>query len=257
MKDLFSTGSQLYQQARPSYPQEVFQEILKHVATKNFAWDVGAGSGQFTQLLAPYFDHIVATDISANQLQLAPYFENVSYQVQTAEKTAFTENSFDLITVAQAIHWFDFEDFYQEVYRTLKPNGVFAVIGYGMIHVEHAGINSLIQSLYFKTLKTYWDVERHYIDEKYTTIPFPFDEIPVTPLKMQYEWTAAQLLKYLSTWSAVKHYQDKNQTSPLVELAESLSHQQTELKIEFPILLRLGHLQTKASKKNKKILGIL
>lgn len=257
MKDLFSTGSQLYQQARPSYPQAVVQEILQYVPAKNFAWDAGVGSGQFTQLLAPYFDHIVATDISEQQLQLAPYFENVSYQVQAAEQTSFADKSFDLITVAQAIHWFDFEKFYKEVYRTLKPTGLLAVIGYGMIDVQHAEINRQIQMLYFETLKGYWDVERHYIDEAYTTIPFPFEEIAVTSLKMQYQWTAAQLLKYLSTWSAVKHYQDKNNASPLVALAEILSQQEADLTIEFPILLRLGRLKAKKSKRNKRILGIL
>lgn len=257
MKDLFSTGSQLYQQARPSYPKEVLQEILKHVSTQHFAWDAGAGSGQFTQLLVPYFDHIVATDISANQLQFAPYFENVSYQVQAVERTSFVEKSFDLITVAQAIHWFDFDQFYKEVYRTLKPTGIFAVIGYGMIHVEHAEINQKIRQLYFESLNGYWDIERHYVDELYQTIPFPFDEIEVEALKMQYQWTSAQLLKYLSTWSAVKRYQEKNQVSPLLDLAEILSQQQANLNIEFPILLRLGRLKVKKSKKNKKLLRLL
>lgn len=81
MKDLFSDDSLRYKQARPAYSAEIVQEILKHVPERTFAWDCGAGSGQFTQLLAPYFEHVVATDISAAQLQQAPYFENVSYQL--------------------------------------------------------------------------------------------------------------------------------------------------------------------------------
>ena len=95
-----------------------------------------SGSGQLTQLLAPHFDAVVATDISAHQLQHAPYFENVSYQVQSAEHTSFAEQSFDLITVAQAIHWFDFDGFYAEVRRTLRPEGILAVIGYGLIQLQ-------------------------------------------------------------------------------------------------------------------------
>ena len=136
MKDRFSSGSQLYQLARPSYPASLIQEILKHVVTPQFAWDCGAGSGQLTQLLAPHFDTVVATDISVHQLQHAPYFENVSYQVQSAEHTSFAEQSFDLITVAQAIHWFDFDGFYAEVLRTLRPEGILAVIGYGLIQLQ-------------------------------------------------------------------------------------------------------------------------
>ena len=249
MKDLFSNNSQLYQQARPSYPQEVVLEVLKHVPEKSFAWDCGAGSGQFTQLLAPYFDHIVATDISPTQLQNAPYFENVSYQVQSAEKTNFIKQSFDLICVAQAIHWFNFKNFYQEVQRTLKPEGIFAVIGYGLIHVEHEAVNALIHKLYTEKLHSYWDAERRYIDELYQTIPFPFEEIVVPAFKMQYQWSSAQLLKYLSTWSAVKHYHQKNQDEPLLELAEHLQQYEGVFEVEFPIFLRIGKL--KAVKKKR------
>ena len=248
MKDLFSTQSELYQQARPSYPAEVIQEILKHVPARGFAWDCGAGSGQFTQLLAPYFDHVVATDLSANQLQNAPYFENVSYQLQPAEKTNFSAGSFDLITVAQAIHWFDFETFYQEVSRTLKPDGIFAVIGYGLIQVENPVVNAMIQTLYCEQLSGYWDVERRFIDEEYQTIPFSFEEIAVPKFKMQYQWSATQLLKYLSTWSAVKHYQQQNQDEPLWEIAELLQHDQQLINIEFPVFLRVGKLE-KVTKK--------
>ncbi|KAF1014302.1 MAG: putative methyltransferase [Acinetobacter bereziniae] len=244
MKDLFSSGSALYQQARPSYPQDVVQEILNHVPERSFAWDCGAGSGQFTQLLSPYFDHIVATDLSEQQLQLAPYFDNVSYQVQSAEHTSFAAQSFDLISVAQAIHWFDFDGFYKEVQRTLKPQGILAVIGYGLIQVENKTIHSMIQDLYFKKLKGYWDAERRYIDEEYQTIPFPFEEITVTNFKMQYQWSSAQLLKYLSTWSTIEHYCEKNQDHPLLELAEQLSSEDQDLKIEFPVFLRLGRLKT-------------
>ena len=69
MKDLFSDQSELYQQARPSYPQSVIDEILKYVQNYEMAWDCGAASGQFTRILAPHFNQIIATDISAAQLQ--------------------------------------------------------------------------------------------------------------------------------------------------------------------------------------------
>jgi len=248
MKDLFSSGSQLYQQARPSYPQEVIQEILKHVPERSFAWDCGAGSGQFTQLLSPHFDQVVGTDISEQQLHLAPYFDNVSYQVQPSEQTSFSAQSFDLISVAQAIHWFDFDGFYKEVVRTLKPQGVLVVIGYGLIHVEQTSINTMVKNLYSEKLNGYWDAERRYIDEEYQTIPFPFEEIEVATFKMQYQWSSAQLLKYLSTWSAIKHYCEQNQDHPLLDLAEQLKSEPQDLNIEFPIFLRVGKLR----KPNKK-----
>lgn len=195
MKDLFSSNSLHYKQARPNYSIQIVKEILKHVPERNFAWDCGAGSGQFTQLLAPYFNHVMATDISEAQLQQAPYFENVSYQVQAAEQTSIAANSIDLITVAQAIHWFDFDAFYKEVKRVLKPQGIFAAIGYGLIEVQDAAINSLVQQLYFETLNGYWDAERRYIDELYQTIPFPFNEQAVPELRLQYQWVTAAIVE--------------------------------------------------------------
>ncbi|MGE8561831.1 MAG: class I SAM-dependent methyltransferase [Acinetobacter sp.] len=243
MKDLFSDQSLRYKQARPNYSLQIVEEILKHVPERHFAWDCGAGSGQFTQLLAPYFDHVVATDISEAQLQQAPYLENVSYQVQAAEQTSIAAYSIDLVTVAQAIHWFDFEKFYKEVKRVLKPQGVFAAVGYGLIQVQDAAINTLVQQLYFETLNGYWDAERRYIDELYQTIPFPFQEKPVPELHLEYQWTAQQLLSYLSTWSALKHYQDKNDDDPLQSISNALKAAPENLDVTFPVLLRVGTLE--------------
>lgn len=246
MKDLFSTGSRLYQQARPSYPTTVLEAILEHVAERHLVWDCAAGSGQFTQLLAPVFEHVVATDLSMQQLQQAPRLENVSYQVQLAEKTSFMPQSFDLITVAQAIHWFDFDGFYQEVRRCLKPDGVLAIIGYGVLEAQHKPLNQLIQRLYGETLAGYWDAERRYIDEAYATIPFPFKEIQMPVLRMRYRWSGQQLLNYLATWSALKHYQEKNQDDPLqalrAYLQEQLESMDALIELSFPIYLRVGRL---------------
>ncbi|NHB56794.1 methyltransferase domain-containing protein [Acinetobacter sp. 194] len=255
MKDLFSEQSHIYQQARPSYPHAVIAEILKHVPHKQFAWDCGAGSGQFTQLLSPYFEQIVATDLSAQQLKQAHYLENVSYQIQHAEKTSFHDQTFDLVTVAQAIHWFDFDAFYAEVQRTLKPDGVLAVIGYGLIQIQDVAVNRLLQSLYYETLKGYWDAERKYIDEGYATIPFPFDELHVPRLKMHYQWSVDQFLNYLSTWSALKKYKKENQQDPLKKLAEFFQehgYKHALLNVEFPIFLRIGRLKSSQMKKNAK-----
>ena len=240
MKDLFSTGSQRYQQARPSYPTSVIQALLEHLSARDLAWDCGAGSGQFTQVIAPYFEHVVATDLSPQQLQQAPRFDNVSYQVQAAEKTCFEADSFDLISVAQAIHWFDFERFYAEVYRCLKPDGLFAVIGYGLIEVQSAAVNQEIQMLYTQRLKDHWDPERIYIDQAYQNIPFPFQEIATPAYEMDYQWSAVQLLNYLKTWSAVKHYQKHFHDDPLQGVVAALAQTDALIEVRFPVFLRLG-----------------
>ena len=244
MKDLFSEHSECYQKARPSYSEEIIGQILLIVPERQLAWDVGAGSGQFTQLLAPYFEHVLATDISQNQLQHAPKLHNVRYAVKKAEHSGLMEHVVDLVTVAQAIHWFDFDSFYKEIRRVLKPEGILAVIGYGLIQVHDKNLNTKVQQLYTQTLKGYWDAERRYIDESYQTIPFPFEEIATPELELNYVWTAQQLFEYLTTWSAVQHYERKTGHSALTEIADDLkAHKDASISVTFPVLLRLGRLK--------------
>ncbi|ENX38270.1 class I SAM-dependent methyltransferase [Acinetobacter sp. NIPH 2100] len=239
MKDLFSEQSELYQQARPSYPQLLIKSVLMHLNHFERAWDCGAGSGQLTQLIAPYFQTVVATDLSQSQLDQAPAFANVEYLQQAAEQRAFPNQYFDLITVAQAIHWFDFEKFYAEVKRTLKVDGIFAVIGYGLLQLDDQDLNDRVLRLYRETLNSFWDAERRYIDEHYQTIPFPFDEIPMPQFQIELTWTGPQLWDYLNTWSALKHYQDQLHVSALTDLQDILQIQKP-IQVTFPVLLRVG-----------------
>lgn len=239
MKDLFSAQSELYQQARPTYPQSLIDSLIRQLKGFDCAWDCGAGSGQLTRLIAPYFQQVIATDLSQNQLDQAPALSNVRYVQQAAEQCSFPGQYFDLITVAQAIHWFDFEKFYAEVKRTLKADGVIAVIGYGLLTFEDAVLNDRLQQLYHQTLKGYWDAERHYIDEHYQTIPFPFEEIAMPQFQIELGWTGQQLWDYLNTWSAVKHYQDHMRVNALADLQDILLIRQP-MRVTFPLLLRVG-----------------
>ena len=133
MKDNFSSHSKAYAQFRPHYPKELFDHLLTFVNSKNTAWDCGTGNGQVAGVLADYFTEVYATDISQQQLNEAVRKNNIHYSVQPAEGTGFTDHRFDLITVAQAIHWFRFDPFYAEAKRTLQPGGLLAVIGYGLL----------------------------------------------------------------------------------------------------------------------------
>lgn len=241
MKDLFSDNSSLYQQARPSYSAEIIEQIMLHVAENALAWDCGAGSGQFTGWLAPYFQQVLATDLSAAQLAQAPKLENVIYQTASAEESGLDDHSVDLVTVAQAIHWFDFDAFYAEVKRVLKPQGCLAVIGYGLIEASDSRLDQLIQHLYRVTLKGYWDAERRYVDECYQSIPFPFEEQSVPALQLKYSWTGQQLLDYFQTWSGLKHYVQLTGLNPLAEMAEFFQQQPQQCyEVQFPVLLRIG-----------------
>ena len=244
MKDNFSDQSNLYQQFRPTYPIELLEWIYQHVTNFNTAWDCGTGNGQIASELATKFNHIFATDISTQQLANAPILPNIKYSKQAAEHTNFSNDVFDLITVGQAIHWFDFEKFYAEVKRTAKTNALIAVVGYGKFNSEPA-IDSIIETLYTDLIGTYWDKERIFIEEKYLTIPFPFKEIECPDFSKEYSWSFSQLIGYLKTWSAVKHYQKEKNKNPIDLIKKNLESywKSGEVKIiKFPIIIRMGRI---------------
>jgi len=242
MKDNFSTQSDQYVKFRPTYPDELYQFLLSLVKTKDTAWDCGTGNGQVAQELSEHFKKVYATDISEKQIENAIQRKNILYKVESAERTSFPDKSFDLITVAQAIHWFDFGAFYKEVERTIKPNGVLAVIGYGLLSIDK-DTDKIINRFYHEIVGPYWDKERKYVDEYYRTIPFPFKEIEAPKLYNTYEWNIEHLIGYVETWSAVQHYIKVNNQNPVDLVSKDLQQTwgiNTTKTVKFPILLRIG-----------------
>lgn len=244
MKDNFSKQSAHYVKFRPTYPKALYDFLKKIVPQHDKAWDCGTGNGQVAQELSTFFTEVIATDISENQLANANQKDNITYLISPAEKTPFNDHSFNLITVAQAIHWFDFNAFYKEVKRTGKPDGVLAVIGYGSIQIDER-ITPILQKFHYQILGNYWDEERKYLDESYRNIPFPFDEIKVPELYIEDDWTLEQLIGYLKTWSSVQHYIKANGTNPVDLIYDSIVTEwgnSVTKKIKFPLLLRIGKI---------------
>lgn len=242
MKDNFSTQSDKYAKYRPVYPSDLFAYLNSIVQNKQNAWDCGTGNGQVAFELAKTFDKVFATDISQSQIDNALKAENIFYSVQPAEKTNFNNQLFDLVVVAQAIHWFNFEQFYAEVKRTAKENALLCVVGYGKLEISEQ-IDDLINNFYENVIGEYWDKERKYIDENYKTIPFPFKEIQTPDFINIKHWTLEHLIGYLNTWSAVKHFIRQNQYNPVDKLQseiEQLWDNDQSRQVRFPLLLRIG-----------------
>jgi ubiquinone/menaquinone biosynthesis C-methylase UbiE len=242
MKDNFSSNSNNYAKFRPNYPKELFEWINSIVREKNCAWDCGTGTGQIAIELARNFKEIKATDISESQLREAPKHSRIEYSQQPAEKTNFPNEQFDLIIIGQAIHWFDFDEFYKETNRTLKPNGIIIATGYNRPLITPE-IDKVITRLYTDILGEFWDKERKYIDENYKTIPFPYHEMEAPALVNMYGWTIDHLKGYLQTWSAVKHFTKAKAYDPVESISEELKRawgEQIMREIKFPVLLRAG-----------------
>src|SRR6187399_2214683 len=173
-KDLFSKQADLYARYRPTYPKELYEYILSFVKEKNTAWDCATGNGQAAVVLASHFKKVIATDISAAQIEKAIKKENIEYSVCAAESTPFADNTFDLVTVAQAYHWIKWEDFRKEVIRVCKPGAVIAVWMYYNHNTHDEKVTAAVRNFHATITKPYWDYERRYVEEKYETVEFDY-----------------------------------------------------------------------------------
>ena len=171
--DHFSRLAQDYARYRPQYPAALFDYIASLTIDHDRAWDVGTGNGQAAIGLARHFDRVIATDPSANQIANAIPHERISYRISSAEETDIESQSIDVATTAQAIHWFDFDRFYAEVRRVLKPGGVIVAWCYHQADIEPR-IDQLLAHYYYEVLGGYWSPRLHFVEERYRTIPFPF-----------------------------------------------------------------------------------
>jgi SAM-dependent methyltransferase len=188
------------------------------------------------------FDEVFASDMSEEQIKYALQTDRIQYSKQGASKTNYPDQFFQFVSVAQAIHWFDFDDFYKEVRRITTPDAVLLVCGYEKIQVNEE-VDALLDTLYSGILSEYWDPERHYIEAQYRTIPFPFTEIETPSFTWRAQWSLKQLLGYLRTWSALKKYIHIHHEDPLEKMQASFEAIWGEDKtkpIQFPIILRVG-----------------
>jgi SAM-dependent methyltransferase len=241
-KDLFSAKSDLYARFRPSYPRPLFDFLLSLVPARNCAWDCATGNGQVAAVLAEHFEKVYATDISQNQIRNAVARENIMYRVERAEQSSFEANVFDLITVGQAAHWFSLPAFYKEATRSLKPNGIVALFGYYLPSVDRE-TDEVITTFYRDILRDYWDPERKLVEQRYQTIPFPFEEITFPPLTLSLDWACLEFMAYVGTWSAVQRFEERTGNDPLDLVKEKMNAvwpNGQRKQVLFPVFARIG-----------------
>ena len=242
--DHFSAVAPLYVRSRPTYPQELFVWLARICANRTLAWDVGAGNGQASVALAAHVAKVLATDLSEAQIAQAVRHERVDYRVAPAERSGLADGSVDLVTIAQALHWFAGEAFYAEVRRVLKPGGVVAAWTYGMLHVEDSAVDAGVSDFYHRIVGPYWPAERRHVENGYADLPFPFKAVASPPFAIQLAWTLDDLLGYCRSWSATAKYEGATGRDPVVtlerELAPAWGRRTQRRRVSWPIAIRAG-----------------
>lgn len=240
-KDHFSSVAESYRSFRPRYPRALFDWLAAQAPATGCVWDCATGNGQAAVALADSFERVEATDASAEQIAAAEAHPKIRYSVAPAEASGLEANSADLITVAQAAHWFDMEAFAREAERVAKPGGIIAVISYVMCQVDPA-IDALVDEWYQGPLVSHWPPERIHVDTAYRYLHLPFERIDTPKITMTAEWSADSFLGYLGTWSGVRGLKANTGRDMIAEIDHEVrTLWGTETRtVRWPLVLRVG-----------------
>lgn len=243
-KDHFSSRAADYAAYRPSYPPELAAWLASIAPATDCALDVGCGSGQLALLLADHFPRVIATDPSAQQIASATPHPHIDYRVAPAEASGLPDASVDLLTAAQAAHWFDLPAFFAEARRLLKPGGAVVLVSYA--GMEHRGgpIEPIVERFRLEVLKDYWPPERTIVEDRYRDITMPFPPITTPDLAIELSWPLAALIGYLDTWSAVRAMEKRVGRRPfdkiVTELATAWGDPAMHRTIRWPLTILAG-----------------
>lgn len=242
--DHFSIGAATYARYRPSYPRALFSWLADMAPSRNRAWDVATGNGQAARRLAPHFQQVVASDGSARQLAEARSREGVVWLQSRAESAGLGSATVDLVTVAQALHWFAGEDFYGEVRRVARPGAVLAAWTYALARI-HPPVDAILEQFHNEVMGPWWPPRRHHVVSLYQELEFPFPALQAPTFSMKAEWTLDELLGYLGTWSSVARARQGTGEDPLMALAATLKPawgDEEVRQVTWPLGLRVGRV---------------
>lgn len=242
-KDHFSGHASSYADARPGYPPALFHWLAAQCRGHALAWDAGCGNGQASVALADHFDRVFASDPSAAQIGNALAHPRITYAVEPAERCRLADGSADLVTVAQAYHWFDHARFCAEARRVLAPGGVVAVWTYAESRVDRA-VDEVFSRLHDRLLVEDWPAGREHVISGYRDLPFPLQRIEVPTFCMSRRWDLPQYLAYLRSWSASERHLRRTGVDPVglvaADMEAAWGDAQAVRDISWPLVVLAG-----------------
>lgn len=241
-KDHFSGHAAAYSTYRPTYPAALFEFLADCCGNRHQAWDCATGNGQTALALAAFFEQVTATDASAAQIKAALPHPRIQYRVATAEDSGLLDRSVDLVTVSQALHWFDIDRFFEEAQHVLVAGGVLAAWSYELCNVAPA-CDDVIRNLY-ESIDAYWPPERRLVENRYADIDLPMPAIAAPEFAMVSRWTVDAMLGYLRTWSATRRCLAATGVDPVDTIEASLraAWGPEAREIRWPLALLVGRV---------------
>jgi len=240
-RDHFSGVAEDYATFRPRYPATLFTALAAAARRRDAAWDCATGSGQAAVGLAAHFARVVGTDGSAAQLTAALPHARVRYLCALTEISPLAAGSVDLVTAAQALHWFDIARFFAEARRVLAPGGIVAAWCYGSAEIGPA-IDEQLRRFYADTVGPYWPPQRQLVETGYRTLAFPFAEIDLPPFAIEQDLTLEAFAGYVRTWSATQRYTAARGRDPVPDLVRALASRwgSAARRVRWPLSVRAG-----------------
>ena len=242
----FKDQAKLYAEFRPDYPAALFTFIAGLSPRRHLALDCATGNGQAAVGLAEHFDRVIAIDSSAEQIAHARPHARIEYRVASAEQSEVSDACVDVVTVMQAMHWFDFDRFYREVRRVAAPGAAIVITVYGEAVLETPELNARLLHYNKRIVGPYWPPERSMVDDHYRTVPFPFEELPTPALTLERHWRLEELAGYLRSWSATVRFAKHNRRDPVIQFEDEIRTQWGEPQrtrlVQWPFISRAGRV---------------
>lgn len=220
--DYFSGHARAYAAARPDYPDSLFAFLAGQCRNRRLAWDCATGNGQAAHSLGSRFEQVLATDASTDQLAAARTKPGIFYCAALAEAAPLADQSVDLVTVAQALHWFAIDSFFGECDRVLVRGGVLAVWSYDLCRVD-SGVDAATRRLYDELLSEFWPPQRRLVEARYQDVDFPFRRQSAPDFCLRRDWQREQFIAYLQSWSATQRYLRTQGQDPVALIAAELA----------------------------------